>query len=108
MYQMYMCYVQYMSKEHIETMAEVRQHLADVADRAYRDHTPTIMTRRGRREVVILDYDRYKDLIAMEEAAEEAWLNRLAAASEAEGREPSVSLEEMWAIVDGRESPKGR
>ena len=78
-------------------MAEVRSHLADTIDRARREATPTIITRRGKQEAVILDLDEYKRLKALEEQAEDAWLSRLAASSVAEGGEPSPTLEEMAA-----------
>ncbi|MFI6153089.1 type II toxin-antitoxin system Phd/YefM family antitoxin [Kitasatospora sp. NPDC051170] len=88
-----------MSEPVVESMAEVRSHLADVIDRARRDETPTIITRRGKEEAVVIDIAEYRHLKEMEEAAEDAWLSRLAAESEAEGREGSVSLEEMAAIL---------
>jgi prevent-host-death family protein len=39
----------------VESMAEVRSHLADVIDRARREETPTIITRRGKQEAVVID-----------------------------------------------------
>jgi prevent-host-death family protein len=83
----------------VETMAEVRSHLADVIDRAHRDETPTIISRRGRQEAVVLDLQAYRDLRQLAEQVEEAWLNRLADEAEAEGREGSITLEEMAALL---------
>jgi len=80
-------------------MAEVRSHLADVLDRAHRDETPTIITRRGREEAVVIDIDEYRRLTLLAEQAEDAWLNDLADAAESEGTEGSISLEEMAAAV---------
>ncbi|PYC81375.1 prevent-host-death family protein [Streptomyces tateyamensis] len=80
-------------------MAEVRSHLADVLDRARRDETPTIITRRGKEEAVVIDIDEYRRLSSLAEEAEDAWLNRLADEAETEGLEGSVSLEEMAAIL---------
>lgn len=101
---MYIHYIRPMNEPIIESVAEVRAHLADSIDRARRDATPTIITRRGRQEAVILDLDEYKRLKEVEEAAEDAWLSRLAAASMAEGTEPSVTLEEMAAELLRREA----
>lgn len=72
-------------------MAEVRSHLADVIDRARRDGTPTIITRRGKREAVVIDIDEYQRLRRIAEDAEDAWLNKLADEAESEGTEGSVS-----------------
>ncbi|MEO3786688.1 type II toxin-antitoxin system Phd/YefM family antitoxin [Actinocorallia sp. B10E7] len=88
-----------MSEPVIESMAEVRSHLADVIDRAHRDETPTIITRRGKQEAVVLDIEEYRRLHRIAEEAEDAWLNQLADEAEAEGTERSVSLEEMAALI---------
>jgi nicotinamidase-related amidase len=47
---MYICHIGCVSEPFVESMAEVRSHLADVIDRARRDGTPTIITRRGKQE----------------------------------------------------------
>ncbi|MFD9129844.1 type II toxin-antitoxin system Phd/YefM family antitoxin [Kitasatospora sp. NPDC059571] len=91
-----------MSEPVIASMAEVRSHLADVLDRARQEGTPTIITRRGREEAVVMDVREYRRLRGLAEAAEEAWLNRLADEAEAEGLEGSVSLEEMAALLRDR------
>jgi prevent-host-death family protein len=83
----------------IAPMADVRRHLADVIDRAHRDETPTIITRRGKQEAVVIDIDEYQRLREVAERAEDAWLNRLADEAESEGLEGSVSLEEMAAAL---------
>ncbi|MFB7476738.1 type II toxin-antitoxin system Phd/YefM family antitoxin [Kitasatospora sp. NPDC056184] len=88
-----------MSEPVVESMAEVRSHLADVLDRARREETPTIITRRGKQEAVVIDIDEYRRLTRIAERTEEAWLNRLADEAEAEGTEGSVSLEEMAALI---------
>ncbi|MBO1415488.1 type II toxin-antitoxin system Phd/YefM family antitoxin [Streptomyces sp. FH025] len=80
-------------------MAEVRSHLADVIDRARRGETPTIITRRGKQEAVVIDIAEYRNLKEIAERAEDEWLNRLADEAEAEGLEGSVSLEEMAAML---------
>ncbi|WP_231647459.1 type II toxin-antitoxin system Phd/YefM family antitoxin [Planomonospora sphaerica] len=88
-----------MSEPVIESMAEVRSHLADVIGRARRDATPTIITRRGRQEAVVIDIQEYQRLRDLAEQVEEAWLNRLADEAESEDTEGSVSLEEMAALL---------
>lgn len=96
---MYICYIYGMSEPLVESMAEVRSHLADVIDRARRDETPTIITRRGKEEAVVVDIDEYRALRALAERAEHAWLNRLADEAETEGKADAVSLEEMAALL---------
>ncbi|MER5616711.1 type II toxin-antitoxin system Phd/YefM family antitoxin [Streptomyces sp. NPDC002215] len=88
-----------MSEPVIESMAEVRRHLADAIDRARRDDTPTIITRRGRREAVLVGIDEYLRLKQAAEQQEDEWLNRLADEAESEGLDGSVSMEEMAALL---------
>ncbi|MGW2252140.1 type II toxin-antitoxin system Phd/YefM family antitoxin [Kitasatospora sp. NPDC001660] len=88
-----------MTEPVIESMAEVRSHLADVIDRARRDETPTIITRRGKQEAVVIDIAEYQRLKEVAERAEDDWLNRLADEAVAEGFDGSVSLEEMAAML---------
>jgi prevent-host-death family protein len=88
-----------MSDPVVESMAEVRGHLADVIDRAHRDETPTIITRRGKQEAVVIDIQEYQRLRRLADDAEESWLNQLADEAEAEGAEGSLSLEEMAALL---------
>jgi prevent-host-death family protein len=88
-----------MSEPVIESMAEVRNHLAAVIDRARRDDTPTIITRRGKAEVVVVDIEEYRRLHELAERNEDAWLNRLADEAESAGVAGSVSIEEMAALL---------
>lgn len=96
---MYIWYVRGMSDPVVESMAEVRRHLADVIDRARREETPTIITRRGKQEAVVIDIQEYQRLRRIADNAEEAWLNQLADEAESESAEGSVSLEEMAALL---------
>lgn len=48
---------------------------------------------------MVIDIDEYRRLRELEEQAEDSWLNRLADEAEAEGRDGSVSLEEMAALL---------
>ncbi|OBQ50094.1 prevent-host-death family protein [Streptomyces sp. H-KF8] len=96
---MYTYYIHGMSEPVVESMAEVRSHLADVIDRARHEETPTIITRRGKQEAVVIDIQEYQRLRRLAEDAEEAWLNRLADEAESEGTAGSVSLEDMAAML---------
>ncbi|GGL09590.1 hypothetical protein Sme01_00590 [Sphaerisporangium melleum] len=96
---MYICYIRDMSDPVIASMADVRSHLADVIDRARREDTPTIITRRGKQEAVVIDIQEYQRLREIADNAEEAWLNQLADEAESEGTEGAVSLEEMAALL---------
>ncbi|MFD6416103.1 type II toxin-antitoxin system Phd/YefM family antitoxin [Streptomyces sp. NPDC060194] len=91
-----------MSEPVVASMAEVRSHLADVIDRARRDDTPTVITRRGKAEAVLVDIDEYRRLQRLAEQGEDAWLNRLADQAEAEGTAGSVSFEEMAELLRTR------
>ncbi|WP_228447068.1 type II toxin-antitoxin system Phd/YefM family antitoxin [Streptomyces paludis] len=81
------------------SMAEVRSNLADAIDRARREDTPTVITRRGKEEAVLVDIDEYRRLRRIAEHSEEAWLNQLADEAESEGTAGSVSLEEMADLL---------
>ena len=96
---MYMYYIHVMSEPVTESMAEVRSHLADALDRARRDATPTIVTRRGKPEAVLMDIDEYRRLKDLEERAEEEWLARLVSDARDADDGTSVSLEEMTAEI---------
>ncbi|MBG0828226.1 type II toxin-antitoxin system Phd/YefM family antitoxin [Planomonospora sp. ID67723] len=85
-------------------MADVRSHLADVIDRARRDETPTIITRRGKQEAVVIDIHEYQRLRHIAEQVEESWLNQLADEAESEGTAGSVSLEEMAALLRAQQA----
>ncbi|WP_319637640.1 MULTISPECIES: prevent-host-death family protein [Streptomyces] len=79
-----------MSDPVVESMAEVRSHLADVIDRARREET---------RRSSPVDIPESQRLRRIAEDAEGAWLNRLADEAEPEGTEGSVSLGEMAALL---------
>lgn len=99
--QMYIWNIGCMGEPIVEAMAQVRAHLADSIDRARREATPTIITRRGKAEAVIIDLDEYQRLKKLEERVEDAWLSQMAADSLAEGREPAVTLEDLAAQILG-------
>lgn len=92
---MYIWYIECMSESVTATMSEVRRHFADAIERARHEHTPTFVTQRGKVTAAIVDADEYRRLLRLEQAAEDEWLNRLADESEREGREHTITLEEM-------------
>ena len=77
-------------------MSEARDNLADVVERARRDHEPIYLSRRGRRLAAVIDADDLDRLIALAEDALD-----MRAVDEARGElgadEPAVSLEEIRA-----------
>jgi prevent-host-death family protein len=91
-----------MSEPVVASMAEVRKHLAGVIDRAHREETPTIITRRGRQEAVVIGIEEYRHLRRAAECAEGACLNRPADEAESEGTDRAVALEEMAVLLRGR------
>lgn len=100
---MYIQYISAMNESLTATMSEVRRNLADTIERARHDHTPTYITQRGKTTAVLVDADEYRRLLRIEQAAEDAWLNRLADDAEREGRENSISLEEMARELSERQ-----
>ncbi|MEU3203221.1 type II toxin-antitoxin system Phd/YefM family antitoxin [Streptomyces cyaneofuscatus] len=88
-----------MTEPAIEPVTEVRKHLSEIIDRACRHETPTIITRRGRSDAVLLGIDEYHRLYETAERYEDEWLNRLADQAESEGTEGSVPMEEMAALL---------
>ncbi len=95
-----------MSEPVTASMAEVREHLTDVIDRARRDETPTIITREGKSEAILVGIDEYRRLHEAAERYEDEWLNRLADKAESEGTHGSVSLEEMDALLRSANRPR--
>lgn len=88
-----------MTEPAIEPVTEVRKRLSEIIDRACRHETPTIITRRGRSEAVLLGIDEYHRLYETADRYEDEWLNRLADQAESEGTEGAVPMEEMAALL---------
>ncbi|MEU8561822.1 type II toxin-antitoxin system Phd/YefM family antitoxin [Streptomyces cyaneofuscatus] len=88
-----------MTEPAIEPVTEVRKHLSEIIDRACRHETPTIITRRGRSEAVLLSINEYHRLYETAERYEDEWLNRLADQAESEGTEGAVPMEEVAALL---------
>ncbi|RKS05778.1 prevent-host-death family protein [Nocardiopsis sp. Huas11] len=54
-----------MSEMQVESIREVRDHIADVVDRADRDDSPTVITRRGKEVAAVVPIEllrRYQQL----------------------------------------------
>ncbi|SED38496.1 hypothetical protein SAMN05216483_3725 [Streptomyces sp. 2131.1] len=83
----------------VDTQLHVRSHLADDIDRARRESTLTIVIRSGKQKAVEMDIQEYQRLRRIVEQAEEIWLTRLADEAESEGKEKSVSFEEMAVLL---------
>ncbi|MCJ0875536.1 type II toxin-antitoxin system Phd/YefM family antitoxin [Streptomyces sp. AP-93] len=88
-----------MSEPVIESVEEVSSRLADAMDRAYREGVPTIITRGGEQEAVLIGIEEYRLLRRLADEAEDSRLNELADAAERAGAAGSVTLEEMAAVL---------
>ncbi|MFC8450634.1 type II toxin-antitoxin system Phd/YefM family antitoxin [Kitasatospora sp. NPDC057223] len=60
--QIHICCVHCMSDPVIASMAQLRSQLVDVLDRARRDETPTVITRRSKQDAVVIDIAEYRRL----------------------------------------------
>lgn len=81
-----------MSELPTESIRAVRDHLADVVDRAERDDTPTVITRRDKEVAAIVSIDTLRQFQRWEEQE----LNRVIDERMASG-EPTVPLEDVIA-----------
>ncbi|MFF1415683.1 type II toxin-antitoxin system prevent-host-death family antitoxin [Streptomyces sp. NPDC058289] len=88
-----------MSEPVIESMIEVGSHLADAVKRAYREGVPTIITRDGKQEAVVIGIEEYRQLRRLVDEAEDSWLNTLADEAERAGTAGSATLEDMAAVL---------
>jgi prevent-host-death family protein len=79
-----------MSELPVESVREVRAHLAAIVERADRDATPTVITRRGREVAAVVPIDLLRDYRAMEERE----IQRIIAERRGEA---TVSLEEVMS-----------
>lgn len=52
-----MCTIGPMSEMRVETIRQVRDHIADVVDRADREDSPTVITRRGKEVAAVVPID---------------------------------------------------
>ncbi|MFC8423859.1 type II toxin-antitoxin system Phd/YefM family antitoxin [Streptomyces sp. NPDC057236] len=62
-----------MTQMPIESIRDVRAHLAEVVERADRDDTPTVITRRGRQVAAVVSIE----VLRRYQAWEEREINRL-------------------------------
>ncbi|MFC7327036.1 type II toxin-antitoxin system prevent-host-death family antitoxin [Marinactinospora rubrisoli] len=58
-----------MSELPVESIRQVRDHLADVVDRADRDDEPTVISRRGREVAAVVPIDMLRKYLEYEEQA---------------------------------------
>ncbi|MGW9346493.1 type II toxin-antitoxin system prevent-host-death family antitoxin [Nocardiopsis flavescens] len=56
-----------MSEVQVETIRQVRDHIADVVDRADRDDSPTVITRRGREVAAVVPIEMLRRYQLLEE-----------------------------------------
>jgi prevent-host-death family protein len=74
----------------IESIRDVRAHLADVVDRADRDDQPTVITKRGREVAAVVSID----LLHKYQQWEEQEINRIVDERMA-NRSPGVPIEDV-------------
>ncbi|GAA1446565.1 hypothetical protein GCM10009602_33510 [Nocardiopsis tropica] len=51
----------------VESIRQVRDHIADVVDRADREDSPTVITRRGREVAAVVPIDMFRRYQQLEE-----------------------------------------
>ncbi|XKK36976.1 type II toxin-antitoxin system Phd/YefM family antitoxin [Nocardiopsis sp. ARC36] len=56
-----------MSEMQVESIRQVRDHIADVVDRADREDLPTVITRRGREVAAVVPIDMFRRYQQLEE-----------------------------------------
>ncbi|MEU0236448.1 type II toxin-antitoxin system Phd/YefM family antitoxin [Nocardiopsis sp. NPDC006198] len=56
-----------MSEMQVESIRQVRDHIADVVDRADREDLPTVITRRGREVAAVVPIDMFHRYQQLEE-----------------------------------------
>lgn len=80
-----------MSEAPIESIRQVRQHLADVVERAASD-TPTVITRRGQAVAAVVSLADYERLRRSERGPHRAWAARVAALPPISGDADTLDL----------------
>ncbi|MBB4931760.1 prevent-host-death family protein [Lipingzhangella halophila] len=81
-----------MSETPTESIREVRDHLADVVDRAEREDVPTVVTRRGKEVAAVVSIDTLRQFQHWEEEE----LNRIVDERMADD-DPGAPLDEVVA-----------
>lgn len=82
-----------------ESIREVRDHLADVVERAEREDAPTVITRRGKEVAAVVSIDTLRQFQHWEEEE----LNRIVDERMADDK-PGVPLEEV--VTETLERPQ--
>lgn len=81
-----------MSEMPVESIRHVRDHLADVVDRADRDDEPTVITRRGKEVAAVVPVE----LLRRYQRLEEQEIIRIVR-ERMDGSEPGIPLEQVMA-----------
>ncbi|GAA1111357.1 hypothetical protein GCM10009605_51990 [Nocardiopsis composta] len=87
-----MCTIGSMSEMPVESIRQVRDHLADVVDRADREDEPTVITRRGKEVAAVVPIDMLRRFQEYEEQAIIRMVRERMA-----NPEPGIPLEEVMA-----------
>ncbi|MBE3001149.1 type II toxin-antitoxin system prevent-host-death family antitoxin [Nocardiopsis sp. HNM0947] len=83
-----------MSEMQVESIRQVRDHIADVVDRADRDDEPTVITRRGKEIAAVVPIEMLRHYQRLEEQ-EIIGLVKERMASD----EPGIPMEDVMAEV---------
>ena len=86
-----------MSEVPSESIREARSHFAELIDRADREDTPTIITRRGKEVAAVVSID----LLRQFQEWEEEWVNRVVD-ERMVSAEPGIPLAEVLAETAAR------
>ncbi|MEE2039575.1 type II toxin-antitoxin system prevent-host-death family antitoxin [Nocardiopsis sp. CT-R113] len=88
-----------MSEMQVESIRQVRDHIADVVDRADRDDSPTVITRRGREVAAVVPIDMLRRYQQLEEQEVMRMVNERMA-----NPAPGIPMEQVMAeILEGPE-----
>ncbi|MFC9087074.1 type II toxin-antitoxin system Phd/YefM family antitoxin [Nocardiopsis dassonvillei] len=88
-----------MSEMQVESIRQVRDHIADVVDRADREDSPTVITRRGKEVAAVVPID----LLRRYQRFEEQEILRMVR-ERMDNPEPDIPMEQVMAeIMEGPE-----
>ena len=88
-----------MSEMQVESIRQVRDHIADVVDRADRDDSPTVITRRGREVAAVVPIGMLRRYQQLEEQEVMRMVNERMA-----NPAPGIPMEQVMAeILEGPE-----
>jgi prevent-host-death family protein len=88
-----------MSEMRVESIRQVRDHIADVVDRADREDAPTVITRRGKEIAAVVPIDLLRRYQQLEEQEIMRMVNQRMS-----NPEPGIPMEQVMAeILEGPE-----